>query len=101
MLSWEKVKHKAEGVILQQKVKFSSVTGTTAMSPLHLGTEGDLKKSWVLSLILMKWLLLHLSALVDGKLLLNCQSESMNVLSISIYSSIKIILLPPSIFIYV
>lgn len=45
----KKVKHNAEGVILHQKVKFSSVTSTMATNPLHQNTEIDLKTTWALS----------------------------------------------------
>lgn len=42
------MKHKAERVILYQKVIFSFVTRTVPMSPPYRSTEVYLKKSWAL-----------------------------------------------------
>ena len=97
----EKVKHKAEGVILHQKVNslLSQAPWPWVLSIVVLRLI--FRKVELFSLILTEWLLLHLSALVDGNLLLNWQSESINILSISIYSCITIILLSLHVYLYV
>lgn len=65
-------------------------------------STGALRSIWkvgLFSLTLIAELLLHLSALVDRNLLLNCWSESINDLSVAIHSCTTIILLPARSFI--